>query len=191
MPAPTVYKQVTYVGKGMGTLKLYDKELQFQMFDVNAANNTKIFTLPWGKVKRRQVTSSARDNTDKPKFKLVLKSGNEAVFQMEDRISLEVLRDDMGERLQTFKARNPDSDDDEAVNKTRSSAAPRRQSTPYRMAKPAAAVAPEHQPRQSQPYRMAKPAVVEGERKPQPYRMAKKEPAARRQSTPYRYAANK
>ena len=168
---PTVYKGVTYVGKGSGTLKLHDELLTFQMYDATAANNVKIFTLPWSKVKRRQVnsseprptsTSSTSKGTTKPKIKLILHSGTEAIFQMEDRITLEVLRDDVAERLQRYKIQHPDSDDEQAVNQTRGATqSDRRMSTPYRMSKPAAAPAAKvTQPRAPQPYRMAVPATT-------------------------------
>lgn len=193
----TVYKAVTYQGKGNGTLKLYDNQLTFQMFDIEAVNNTKIFTLPWKKVKKRQVASSGQ--TDKPKFKLILKSGTQAIFQMDDRISLEVLRDDIAERLKRYKAQYPDSDE-EAVNITKNRQSARRMSTPYRMAKPEPETHPKQQRRVSTPYRMAQktpqnaarsaPATKPTEeRKSQPYRMVKKDRPTERESQPYRYAA--
>jgi len=193
MAQPTVYKNVGYVGKGTGTLKLYEEQLTFSMFDRTAANNTKIFTLPWKKVARRQVTTS--DSTPAAKIKLILKSGNEAVFQTDDRVGLEVLRDDVAERLARYKARYPDSDE-EAVNKVRGAAATKRESQPYRMAAPKAAPNPTAK-REGQPYRMAQtPATTStkttpaARRESTPYRMAQKTttPAARRESTPYRMA---
>lgn len=202
MVTPTTYKPVTYEGKGNGTLKLYDNQLTFSMFDINSTDNTKIFTLPWKKVKKRQVTNS--DQVGKPKMKLILKSGSEQIFLMEDRISLEVLRDDVADRLSRYKAQYPDSDD-EAVNQTRK-VSPTRESTPYRMAKPsppptakresqpyrmAKPAPPATQKRESQPYRMAKPSPppASQKRESQPYRMAKKEPPKPRESQPYRYVA--
>ncbi|CAB9516590.1 expressed unknown protein [Seminavis robusta] len=194
MVAQTTYKPVTYVTKGGGTLKLYDKELTFQMKDASAANGIKIFTLPWSKIKKRQVSDSG--TTGKPKIKLILKSGTEAIFQMDDRISLEVLRDDIAERLARWKEKYPDSDD-EAVNQTRGAGTTqRRQSTPYRMAKPVVETtrASMSQPRASQPYRMAAPQKLPATapRQSQPYRMKKQnEPEPPRQSQPYRFVAAK
>jgi hypothetical protein len=200
-PAPTVYKPVTYVGKGGGTLRLLENELNFQMYDPTAANNVKIYTLPWSKIQKRQVSTSDQSQA---KIKLILRSGTEAIFQMDDRIGLEVLRDDIGERLLWYKAQHPDSDDEQAVNQTRSAQSARRQSTPYRMAKPPAP-APTAKPREPQPYRMAAPAAattamprrhsqppVSESRQPQPYRMKQKEPpTGPRPSQPYRYVAKK
>lgn len=194
MVAATVYKEVGYVGKGRGTLKLYDNQLTFSMYDSRAENNTKIFTLPWTKVARRKVTSAERSRTaDKPKIKLILASGTEAVFQMDDRIALEVLRDDIGERLTKYQALYPDQCyyEDEAVNKTRNTTSGRRESTPYRLAKPENPVATSR--RASQPYRMARPAkdpptVTEWKRSAQPYRMAKPQPT-KREAQPYRMKA--
>ena len=200
MVAATVYKEVRYVGKGLGTLKLYDNQLTFSMYDSRAENNTKIFTLPWTKVARRQVTSSERSrNPDRPKIKLILGSGTEAIFQMDDRIALEVLRDDIGERLTKYQALYPDQCfyEDEAVNKTRNSVSGRRESMPYRMAKPD--LIPTTNPvarRASQPYRMAQPEkktpkVTEWQRSAQPYRMAKPQPTItmKREAQPYRMKA--
>jgi hypothetical protein len=131
VPVPeTVYDSVVYQ-YGYGTLKLNEEQLSFH-------TDEKVSVLPWKKVVRRQVTASA-SNVAKPMFKLILKSGNEAVFQMEDRISLEVLRDDLGERLKTWRKLHPelsteqDKEESVAVNKTRNSLSSLRQSTPYRM----------------------------------------------------------
>ena len=208
MVAATVYKDVVYVGKGKGTLKLFDNELTFSMFDRTANNNTHIFTLPWTKVAKRQVSSSERTTpSEKPKIKLILRSGTEAVFQMDDRVALEVLRDDVAERLTKYQALYPHDDSnnvvvDEAVNKTH--ATERRKSTPYRMAQPsslmmnAPASPPKPDPiarRASQPYRMAKPDPPSQNQPPraaQPYRMAQASPAptpnAKRNAQPYRMA---
>lgn len=190
MVAATVYKGVGYVGKGRGTLKLYDNQLTFSMHDARAENNTKIFTLPWTKVMRRKVTSSERSsNAEKPRIKLILLSGTEAIFQMDDRIALEVLRDDIGERLTKYQALYPPVD--EAINKTRNTAS-RRESTPYRMAKPDLKGPPVATRRASQPYRMAKPddpPTTQWSRSAQPYRMAKSTPATKREAQPYRMKA--
>jgi len=118
----TVYKSVLYQDS-VGTLKLNDEHLSFH-------TSQKVSVLPWTKVVKRQVLSSGGGDNLKHKTKLVLESGNEAVFQVQDRVSLEVLRDDMAERLQTWR-KNFKPEEDMAVNKT---AAPssRRMSTPYR-----------------------------------------------------------
>ena len=126
MPAiipETEYDSVVFKGS-VGTLKLSDEHLSFHTPE-------KVSVVPWKKVVRRQVASSA-SNTAKPMFKLILKSGTEAIFQMEDRVSLEVLRDDLGERLQSWRRLNPEKPEEHvAINKTNFTA--RRQSTPYRM----------------------------------------------------------
>ena len=189
MVAATIYKGVGYVGKGRGTLKLYDNQLTFSMHDARAENNTKIFTLPWTKVARRKVTSSERSsNAEKPRIKLILLSGTEAIFQMDDRIALEVLRDDIGERLTKYQALYPT--EDEAINKTRTTTSGRRESTPYRMAKPDLTAPNPVARRASQPYRMAKPdpPTTQWQRGAQPYRLAKPTPT-KREAQPYRMKA--
>ena len=63
MVESTVYKPVTYQGKGNGTLKLFDDQLTFHMFDINATTTTEIFTIEFKSWKeseeKRQV--SGRD----------------------------------------------------------------------------------------------------------------------------------
>ena len=88
MTPDTIYDSVVYRGD-CGTVVLSQDQLRFHHTTAN-----KISILPWNKVVRRQVTSSSCSK--KPRFKLVLQSGNEAIFQMPDRVSLEVLRDDLG-----------------------------------------------------------------------------------------------
>jgi len=130
MATATTYANVIYVTKGSGTLKLFDDQLTF-----TTRSSNKIYTLPWKKVQRRHVTNSQKSREGvKPKIKLVLFSGTEAIFQMDDRVALEVLRDDIAERLAKYKALHPPVEE-EAVNSTKLSAG-RRESTPYSMAKP-------------------------------------------------------
>lgn len=118
----TIYSSVLYQNN-VGTLKLTDEQLSFH-------TSQKVSVLPWSKVVKRQVLSSGGGDSVKHKTKLVLASGNEAIFQLSDRVSLEVLRDDLAERLQTYrKIFKPE--EDIAVNKTVAPAS-RRMSTPYR-----------------------------------------------------------
>ena len=129
----TIYDSVTYQDR-VGALSLTENQLCHHTPE-------KVSVLPWKKVVRRQVATAASVST--PMFKLILKSGTEAIFKMEDRISLEVLRDDLGERLKTYRKLHPEefyADGDEpaprAVNKTRASFSGRRSSTPYSMSVP-------------------------------------------------------
>lgn len=118
----TVHDGVAFKGNA-GLLKLCDDQMSFH------TENT-ISVLPWKKVVQRQVASG---ESSKPMIKLILKSGTEAVFTMDTRVSLEVLRDDLGERLQNWRRLNPE-ENHVAVNKTNFSfSQQRRQSTPYRM----------------------------------------------------------
>ncbi|CAB9511288.1 Transcription factor [Seminavis robusta] len=87
----TVYDCVVYQSSS-GTLKLNEEHLSFH-------TDQKVSMLPWKKIVGRQVSSSHM----KPMFKLVLKSGSEAIFQMQDRVSLEVVRDDLGERMSSWQ----------------------------------------------------------------------------------------
>ncbi|CAB9511739.1 Transcription factor [Seminavis robusta] len=94
----TVYEPVVFK-RSSGTLKLSHNQLSFH-------TEEKVCVLPWSKVVQRQVTSTASKKANmEPKFKLILNSGNEAIFQMEDRVSLEVVRDDLGERLECWRTR--------------------------------------------------------------------------------------
>ena len=123
----TVYDDLVFQNR-VGTLSLSENELCHHTAE-------KVSVLGWKKVVRRQVTTAA-STVSKPMFKLILKSGNEAIFQMEDRVSLEVLRDDLGERLKTYRtmyAEHFDEPEPAAVNKTRASFSGRRSSTPYSM----------------------------------------------------------
>lgn len=126
----TIYDAVTYQNR-VGALSLTENQLCHHTPE-------KVSVLPWKKVVRRQVATAASVST--PMFKLILKSGTEAIFKMEDRISLEVLRDDLGERLKTYRKLHPEECDEEpaprAVNKTRASFSGRRSSTPYSMSVP-------------------------------------------------------
>ena len=147
----TVYDSVTFQDR-VGALSLSDDQLCHH-------SHEKVSVVPWKKVVRRQVATAASVST--PMFKLILRSGTECIFKMEDRISLEVLRDDLGERLKTYRKLHPeefvydDNDKDapspRAVNKTRASFSDRRASTPYSMSVPqkeflyaAAAAADDH-----------------------------------------------
>jgi len=126
-PTDTVYDNVVYENQ-VGTLILSEDKLRFQ-------TPNKVSILPWKKVVKRQVTSSS-STVAKPMFKLILRSGTQAIFQMEDRICLEVLRDDLGERLKLYRKNHPEEkmeDESVAVNKTRASFSDRRTSTPYSM----------------------------------------------------------
>ena len=117
----TVYDSVLFKGC-YGTLKLTEEQISHHTVD-------KVSVVPWKKVARRQV-ASASSKSAKPMFKLILKSGTEAVFTMEDRVSLEVLRDDLSERIKTWRRMHPE-EESVAVNKTNFLG--KRESAPYRM----------------------------------------------------------
>ena len=189
----TVYKDVIYEGKGSGTLTLYDDRLMF----APSASGSRVFSLPWKKVSKRYVSSS---DAGKAKTRMVLKSGTEVTLQMEDRISLEILRDDLGDRIRNWKKNNPEEEEEEeeAINKTKNRESGKRQSTPYSYAKPQSQpdTSLQKQQRESQPYRFVKKEDPSGstpqQRESQPYRMkAKEKPkqAQPRESQPYRFVA--
>jgi len=123
----TIYDAVLFQDR-LGSLSLTEDQLCHHTAE-------KVSVLGWKKVVKRQVTTAA-STVSKPMFKLILKSGTEAIFQMEDRVSLEVLRDDLGERLKSYRKEHPEEfevAEFAAVNKTRASFSDRRGSTPYSM----------------------------------------------------------
>jgi len=110
----TIYDSVLFQNR-LGSLSLSDDQLCHHTPE-------KVAVLDWKKVVKRQVSTSASTVT-RPMFKLILKSGNEAIFQMEDRVSLEVLRDDLGERIKNYRLNHPEEfqEENRAVNRTRHS----------------------------------------------------------------------